>query len=104
MDTLAKDLFSINVDIKQNREKMKPMNDQIIERMLSTNTKTIDVQDGKRLHLLEKKVKKTVGVKMLYSAIDKKFGADALKEIKMEVCKGLGEPKSKYSIKFVDAE
>lgn len=104
MDTMAKELFSMNSDIKQTREKIKPISDQIIERMLSTNTKIIDVQDGKKLQLTEKKVKKAIGVKMLYAIIDKKYGAEALKEIKMEACKGLGEPKLKHSIKFVESD
>ena len=102
MEAQASALLDLNVLIKKNREDLKPLKDVLIERMVASGKRKISAGNDISIALVEKRVKKNVSAKMLYSLIEKHYGKEAVKVIKDDAEKAKGTAVVKYSLKFVE--
>lgn len=84
--------------------KISPMEQGLIEKLLSVDRTSVPVEGGYVAELQTKSTRKAVGMKRLWSIIQEEAGESATARIKRAADASRGEPKIKYSLKFKQAE
>jgi hypothetical protein len=103
MDTKASSIVDLSNDLKKNRDVMKPLKEDLIQQMKSSGQTEIPVGNA-CIKLVEKKTRKNVGIKAIYSIIKQKLGDEAQSEVRKECDKVRGEPVIKHSLKICETE
>ena len=84
MEQQACSIYSLNLDLKKNREQLQPLRESLITSMRAQGKTSVSAGEGFVLKLLEKKTRKAVGSRLIYSVITEVLGVESAELIKKE--------------------
>jgi hypothetical protein len=104
MESRANSLCGLNVNAKQSREQMKTLREQLIEDMKSIGRTSITTENNMTVKLIEKKSRKAIGAKAMFTVIQSQLGEEAAGKVRAACELARGQPKITHTLKISETE
>ena len=100
--TTASTVLGLTDEIKNTKDRMLPLREQLITTMMESNLDTITV-GSKSLQLVKTATKKTLSMRKVLVLAQQELGDDAATKLRNKCAELQGEPVVKHSLRIVDA-
>lgn len=101
MQTRAKSLLVLSTELKDRREQITPLREDLIREMAAAGVKRVVIGD-KTCELVSKRARKAVGIKKVMTIAADQLGPEAAKKLKDAVDASRVQGDVKHSLKITD--